>query len=406
LGGLQPGSSVCKTSQELHQHRLHPQGSDELLSAPLCSPLAQEQQQLQEEQQQQLAEPMEAVDSAEHYLMSDAGEGPLGQVAATAAAYEAGTDLPGQSPMLGSIPGCSAPNGMVAHQQQWSGSFSGLSAGAFQLGPSALPLSAAGAAACFPGGSARPRTLSPEAAAAARASANTKYMSIPSSRPKDRMVNGKAKVAPEDAAKVSSGRHPPGQVAAAAGGPRAMASRGAAAAAGHAGAVKSTAGQGPLRRAASAGVAAATAAAGGLTSSGGGLKSRQTTAQPVRTHAVKSEERRGSQQQQGKGKGGAAVSSSSTPASGSKSAAKQQRVPPEVANLSRVELGTAHLNKKRCRTWIDDLDQPQEVEFMPGCVRCSFAKVCARWSAAHSLHTVVCSYAERSSSGGCSAAVC
>jgi hypothetical protein len=41
----------------------------------------------------------------------------------------------------------------------------------------------------------------------------------------------------------------------------------------------------------------------------------------------------------------------------------------------QVDAGTAHLNKRRHLSWEDDLDQPQEVEFMLGCSKCSFQRV-------------------------------
>ena len=325
---------------------------------------------------------MEAVHSAEQYMLSAAGEEVPGH--AEGAPGGAGSGLAVQSPMLGSINACSSANGMVP-QQQWSGlAGAGSVPQSLQLGPSAVPLSAIGAAGAV-GGSGRLKALSPEAAAAARASANTKYMSIPnSSRVKERFSNGKAKVPPVDAVKVANGKQqkacqagPAGAVAAASGGTRGGPSRSSAA--GDAEAMQAAANHGQLRRAASAGVAAATAAAGGLAGAAGASSSRHSLSHASKTPTIKSEEKQTvqqQQQQQGKGKGGVKASSSSTPGGGSKVApAKQQRVPPEVANLSRVELGTAHLNKKRCRTWVDDLDQPQEVEFMPGCVRCSFAKV-------------------------------
>jgi hypothetical protein len=40
--------------------------------------------------------------------------------------------------------------------------------------------------------------------------------------------------------------------------------------------------------------------------------------------------------------------------------------------LEEVEAGSAHLNKRRCRTLQDDLSKQQQVEFMLGCDSCSF----------------------------------
>eukprot|EP00775_Hariotina_reticulata_P011303 gene11303-11453_t len=51
---------------------------------------------------------------------------------------------------------------------------------------------------------------------------------------------------------------------------------------------------------------------------------------------------------------------------------KQQRSAKRKRDSSGcVEAGTAHLNKRRQGSWEDDLDQPQEVEFMLGCSKCS-----------------------------------
>jgi hypothetical protein len=40
--------------------------------------------------------------------------------------------------------------------------------------------------------------------------------------------------------------------------------------------------------------------------------------------------------------------------------------------LDEVEAGSAHLNKRRCRTLQDDLSKQQQVEFMLGCDSCNF----------------------------------
>jgi hypothetical protein len=40
--------------------------------------------------------------------------------------------------------------------------------------------------------------------------------------------------------------------------------------------------------------------------------------------------------------------------------------------LDEVEAGSAHLNKRRCRTLQDDLSKQQQIEFMLGCDSCSF----------------------------------
>lgn len=47
--------------------------------------------------------------------------------------------------------------------------------------------------------------------------------------------------------------------------------------------------------------------------------------------------------------------------------------------LQQVEAGTAHLNKRRQGSWEDDLNQPQEVEFMLGCSKCSCQRVSWLW---------------------------
>lgn len=43
--------------------------------------------------------------------------------------------------------------------------------------------------------------------------------------------------------------------------------------------------------------------------------------------------------------------------------------------LDEAEEGSAHLNKRRAKTWQDDPSKPQEVEFMLGCHKCSYQRV-------------------------------
>lgn len=62
-----------------------------------------------------------------------------------------------------------------------------------------------------------------------------------------------------------------------------------------------------------------------------------------------------------------------------------RKVPREVLLLGQVEAGSSHLNRKRCRTWVDDLGSAQEMEYMLGCMKCSFARVSggAGWDRGH-----------------------